>query len=463
MSGGGSDNGRLCQANHVWLLLSHGVDALGDFLAEGNLLFLLADNYRVSDTFAAMIFGVFHLVVAGTFALTAHVAERVPRRGPLGLAAASKVGGIVALGTITMVTAMASSSSPPPPAVWRLVVCIVVLWLIHAPSEAIGMPTYSYAIRRLQRIATLTRDKLYAIDYGVPNQSSCVALGLVTLWRMSAAPPLANIGVYATATGVFALAGLLAGYTHLRLSDGDEPAIQRGREVKDPLDDLLPSCSMCCPWRRADGGDDDDQDAGERGRCRSFALSWFLLSGARFFMIAMAALLPKYIVRRLGDTTFFPLLLAINPAIIGVLSFVTPLVPALMERGRHVHWILAGVTLQLLSIPWLFAGRVGDGWPLMVFIVQATVGELVAWPRVEAWLMSHGQARELPHFRSAVALPGAVLSFLAVMASGVLFDVYCGATATPAECNPLLWLWVLAGAAMTPILLALTMFVWKRF
>lgn len=444
----------LCQPKHALLLVGHGVDAAGDFLSEGNLLFLLADPFRVSDTLAAAIVGVYGAIVALTIAATSNIVERVPRRGPLGLSALTKLAGFSALAIMTLVAWFATTSTDP----WYLAIVVVVLWLVHAPSEGLGASAYALAIRRLHRIPPAVRDKLYVLDYGGVNLSGVVASVVVTLWRLAWGPThigMANVAVFATAAGLFVVAGLLAWYAHLRLSDGDEPLIEPSREVDDALNDLLPSCPAAC--RK-----DEDDEAGERGRCRTFALAWFLLTGARFLMTSMAALLPKYLVRRLGDPTYFALYLAINPALITVLSLATPLAPCFLERGRHLHWIIAGLTLQVVSLAFPMLGGAGESWPIVSMIVLATIGEGLSWTRVEAWLVSFGESRELPHWRSAMAVPGAVLGLVATVSSGMLFDAYCPVTATPEQCNPWLWAWVGGVSATAPILLALIGLGWQK-
>ncbi len=184
-------------------------------------------------------------------------------------------------------------------------------------------------------------------------------------------------------------------------------------------------------------------------------LAWFLLTGARFFMVCTGALLPQFIVRRLGDPTYFALYLGINPLLIGILSFVAPLVPWLYDRGRHLHWIIIGLTLQFTSLGWLIWGGPRSTWSIVLFIVTSTLGEVASWTRVDAWLMAIGLSDEMPHFRSAIAVPGAVLNLFGIVASGFLLNTYCGPAATPEQCDPVMWAWVAGIAATAPILMGL--------
>ncbi len=360
------------------------------------------------------------------------LSERIPRRGPLGLLAWSKVGGIVSLVTLALLGIEGK---------W-LLACILVLWFLHAPSEALGAPAYSYAIRRLHRTAPMIRDKLYSLDYGIPNISAAIAFGIVAALRYSYGVQWGNVAVLAAAATTFILASAVAHWLHCVL----QPAISPSTEVVDPLEDLMPNWSL-------------SDDAGSRWRCHTFMLAWVALIGARVFMVCQSIVLPKYLIRRLGDATSFSLFLAINPVLVAALTFLaylTPGVRTLTERGRHSHWIIGGTLVQALSLVWpLLFGAPRTAWPLVVSIIQATVGEVLSGTRIDAWLMGIGNEKEMPHFLGVVAVPGAILKPVIIAASGFLFDAYCPVTATPETCLPTLWLWPLGLTLTTPLLLTL--------
>ncbi len=145
---------------------------------------------------AAVVVGGLVFLVPLIIAFTGNVTERVPRRGPLGMLAASKIPGVVAL---IAIVALALNGRHPM-AFWG---AVVGLWTLFAPGEAMGALSYILAIRRLHRLSPVERDTLYRRDYSVINVSFCVALGIITLWRWAVGPQdvaWANIGVVGMAT-----------------------------------------------------------------------------------------------------------------------------------------------------------------------------------------------------------------------------------------------------------------------
>ena len=185
-------------------------------------------------------------------------------------------------------------------------------------------------------------------------------------------------------------------------------------------------------------------DSEGRVRCQNYTLAWTLLTGGRFLMQCMTWLLPKYIARRLGMSTLFALFLAINPVLIAAFIWLLPV----DENRGHLRWIIIGASIQVVAMGLPLPGLPTDMTAIIFMIVISSVGEALAWPRVEAYLMSMGRDYEIPHLRSAMALPGALLTFCGVVASGMLLDNYCP---SEASCSPWLWAWVFGISMTTPL------------
>src|SRR5208337_138880 len=130
--------------------------------------------------------------------------------------------------------------------------------------------------------------------------------------------------------------------------------------------------------------------------------------------------------------------LAINPAMLTVLAFAIPFVPWL-GRLAVVPRLIGGTLVQALSPLWaaLFDGQ----WPIVVFLVQFSLGEAVAIPMIQEYAMKVAPKGEEALYSSMASVPKLVGRVASLALSAVLLDAFCpaagAACADPASSTPL--------------------------
>lgn len=166
--------------------------------------------------------------------------------------------------------------------------------------------------------------------------------------------------------------------------------------------------------------------------------------------VDLGLVLPKYLIWRHGQVTWFPLFTAINPLLITILA---PLVLLLINNPAYqLIQITLGTLLQATAPFWavyLQPPLVG----IVVFLVQFTIGEAISMPQFRDYrLRLIGDPRFLPYATAIVQLPLLVAGATQTALSGFLLDRYCaGPGDCPAGRAELVWLVVAAIALTTPI------------
>jgi hypothetical protein len=415
------------------------VDALGDGLAEGMFNLFFSENFRARDSLAALAVGLLSAAASVTLRLGGRVIDRFPRDGPLGMVPLTKtVMGAVLL-VVLFVELVTRHAEAPRYAAFGSV--LVLLLVVYMPLEALGSLAYTLTIKR----ATEGRDErvratLYNFQYAAYNLAAVGAnLGITALRSAFGKTHVADANrvIVGSGAALFAVAAIAGGrlFQHLRTD----------------------------PRFHAASGKKAASAPGAWSTLRSRPMATFLLMkvsliGAALGSVAVGGLLPKYLIRHFDESTLYALFLAINPALMIGLALVLPFTP--LVRVNALLLLVAGTAVQALAPLWVVVAP-GAEWAVAAYMVTFTVGEAIAMPRLNAFIMTLIPAGQEGFFVSVGQVPGILASIGLNAVTGVLLETYCptaAACATEAGAH-LLWLWVAGAAAATPLLvLALHLF-----
>lgn len=444
------DTMQLCRPPILLFLLVAAIDTLGDALVESNMQFYLGDYLGLGDVAVTWVIAFYYIHRSLFGILGGNFIDRYPARGgPLTAGGRSKAFALFAF-CVWLTLPLVVLAGPLPAFFTALV--LAVIWWPYAAGEAMGALAFTISMRRMAY--PLFQDKLSPLLYGTQNMGFLASSTVTTSWRVfydgGGTHGEATIAIFATALPIFAGAGLLAVWTQRCLFRGGYH--RRPKEaVTTVVEDYLPSVEG---WRALLVGEAAHQ-------FRTYALAAACMMGTETIFFHVATTLPKYMIRHFGETLYFPLFQAINPAVIIVLATLLPFLP-FFEWGHVTDWIIGGMALQVLSLLWV---TLGDAeWAVVVFQLQFTLGEALGMTRVAAYIARLAPDGQLAGFRSLVAMPMMFLQALVTLSSGWLLEAYCPMTSldAPDECRPVLWYWVMAVAALSPVALFVVTRLWRR-
>jgi hypothetical protein len=198
------------------------------------------------------------------------------------------------------------------------------------------------------------------------------------------------------------------------------------------------------------------QQLRDRGVLLYVLVSSAIMFGVLNVFTDLGLVLPKYLIWRHGQQDWFPLYTAINPLLIAVLVPVVLVVVVTRVGCLAIAWVLVvGTSVQATAPLWVVvfpSSTVGT----VVFLVQFTVGEAIAMPQYNDYLLSLvKRGNRLAYAHAIVQLPAMVGAVAQTLLSGALLNGFCADAAScsreAAATAPYLWLVVSLLACTTPL------------
>ena len=394
------------------------VDALSDALVYGNLPVFFTEVFGVGDVTVAWAIAFFELACrAYSFSVAARAQDTWPKYGPFGATVVTKLLGVVALLAIVLPACLAGSGTEAGFFATSLTYN-GVLALAETLSSAVYLNAY---VRVSKGREGPVYELLSSCDYYVSNlaglSTRLIMYGLraVPLWGAATADILILSLGMAGFVGSAAIAHVLQHHF-----------------VEDTRMRPSPEAETPATWAET----------------VPFFLYAAVVLGAEAGADQLGLTLPKFIIRRYGDVTAYPLYQAINPLVVLLLL---PVVTYALPKGWSIPWLLvAGTGIQAAA--WLGIALLADWsrYVVVVALVVYTIGELVAFPRLTAYVMREIVPKgSLGVLQSRMTLPRGLVGAGITGASGYLLETYCPSAA---QCSTLqLWLPVAAVTALTPL------------
>lgn len=431
---------RLFSRWDAFVLLCFFIDALGDVMVESTFNLFASENYRATDTLAALTTGSFLSTSASIVILFGgSLIDRFPKHGPLGMISLTKTGQaaiLLIILLIDLVTSKATVGLRPIP----FAITIVLLMATYMPLEALGSLAYTLTIKRgSEGRDERVRASLYNFQYSVYNLAAFGANMLITLARKGfGAPegaPDANRFVLSFGAVSGGITAIFSTYLFTKLR------ADKRFHAKQRHDEETPQFS----WRRI----------------RTQSMGLFLLMkvgliGSSVASLAQSTILPKYLIRHFGESALYALFLAINPAMMIILAAAIPFTP--LARLNTLFLLVVGTTIQALAPLWIW---VFDGWewPIAVYMVQFTIGEALAMPRLNEFFMSLIPNGSEGFYVSVGQIPGLLIGLGLHALGGLLLQSYCPSAD---ECSASLWLIVICASIFTPVIVTIVRIIHDR-
>jgi len=171
-----------------------------------------------------------------------------------------------------------------------------------------------------------------------------------------------------------------------------------------------------------------------------YVVYWIMMHGAYLALLHLETTLPKYLMQRLHQDVWFPLIQALNPVMILVFfQLVRVLAPA---KLGPLWAILVGGILLFTAYIWLASSE--TLWAVIVGVIHLTLGEAIALPRSRDYLAEILPDGKEGHYIGIMAIPTALVDQLGVwlMSAALIHDYNAEHT---------MWWWVVLGAAWTPL------------
>ncbi len=443
---------RLLSRWDFFVLLCFLVDSVSETLVGGLLNLYLSENFRASDSLAALVLGLASVSGALVMIALGHLIDKVPKRGPMGMVLVTKIG--MAVAVLAMIVLDVATRGPGLRPI-AFVGTVLLLLVAYIPLDTLGSLAFTLTIKRSSEGRDMrVRPALYNFQYAVFNLASALSNGLTSLVRGQtgrAQTPNANallMGLGACTAGLTALFG---GYLFRRLS-----ADRRFHAVRQSMGDAYSDTP----------GSIRDWARGQWRQLNTRAMGIYLLMklslvGAAFAALATSAILPKYMIRRFEENALFALFQAINPAMMIVLAAALPFTP--LNRVNTLVLLIAGTAVQALAPLWPWALPDAE-WAVAVYMVQFTLGEALAMPRLSEFYMNLIPSGQEGFFTSVGQVPGIFLGLVLNALSALALDAYCGpgVGACRAARTHDLWLWVCLASVTTPIAIAVVRVIHER-
>ena len=408
------------------------LDAWADFLGQGVIFFYLSDVLGASDSLASLTLGLRGVFVSVYLLCFGGYLSTFPSHGPLLALSYMAAPQMLALTGCILLGWFAGAGS-----FWAYALATALIALVFAGGEALGHNAFDLTVQAVWGKDERVRQVLFFLLYPTHNLAALTS-SATTLLLLSTIPnrTQAILAILGVAVGLLLLAALGASYlsAHLRRAfpHSYAPADRGTQSLSNP------------GWR----------DVWQRQKERALRPDvgrFLLLSGPMQFGLAVlyAAqtwVLPKLLERQYGQATTFPLTLAINPALVLLLS---PLVAWAKQRGWFPTTSLAGyvslcIVVQALAPLWILAQWPGGLTSVCLFLAQSSVGEALGQPAINALTAGSVDVGLLPFSLSLSQIPRALERYAILTLSGKLL-----ATSTGPD-DPTLWavllVWCFAAA-----------------
>lgn len=154
------------------------------------------------------------------------------------------------------------------------------------------------------------------------------------------------------------------------------------------------------------------------------------------------------LVRSIGERAPFPLLDAINPIVTIVLA---PLAQRYLYGVSSYALLIGGSLVCALSlVPMLFASDSLIAYAC--FLSLFSVGEVLWYPRYEAYVVNLAPKNRQASFLAAANMPLFICRIVVDLLSGRLIDYFCPGGAGPCHAQPI-WAFVLGASLIPPLAL----------
>lgn len=425
------------------LMVAHTLSDAALFLMVGALLMTFMQNFALDHETAALVYGAYGMVAAGMGLLASPALDVLPVTPII-------VGSLLVSLAMRLVLGLTED--------WRLGLAAL---LLAAGSDALWATLLDLALQRsladahqqLQPRAgdpsssSADRDahsnRVFALAYALTNVAAVgTALGYQAMRVQAATLPAANTLAMVLSAGLLALTlgTLLPGLRALRLLDEDRVV----RAIFDARAGLLGEGTTTTTWSSV------------RALMRQRAFWAFttlctVLLGVRMIFRHLDTTLPVIMERTPGfggEHAPFPLVQAVNPALIIVLA---PLLQWVLATRPAYPVLAVGTTVSALSVlpvvvwPQDMAGYVA-------FVALFSVGEALWSARFTAYALTVAPPDKQATYKALAALPSLAAKLPTSLLSGWIVAHYCPAAGNDCD-GTRVWAWVLGMAASTPLCL----------
>lgn len=414
------------------LLACRSLDQFSDGLILGNLVFYLSERLMMSDLAVGIVIGILDFSIRVYIASGAgRLQDEWPRSDVLRLTMATK---LCAAAVAFVVATVGLLSSQPTWSFFSVVASCVLLCVGFAASEAYSGYVYFHAINSTtERRTERARRVLFALDHAVANLASALSRLVVVAVRATFAPDyrMADTIIFYFGGSMLIASSILARviwHTYFRARE----------------DTLLH------PMPREGGGDSETSAAPPFSwKTLSMYVRYIaMMSGTDFLYEQLGIVLPKYLVRRFGLTTIYPLFQTINPFIV---FFLTPVATAFLREHEPLRLVAIGTAIMVPAVASIGL-TASTGW-IAVALIVLTVGESISIPQLNTYVSSSVVPRgDIGRYAAICTIPRGLIGVCLTTASGLLLGRFCPSeSACGSNDSQLMWLIIGAVASVTPI------------